>query len=93
MSTTVEFEIDGSGNHVFRKPSRGDYDRFVTEIQDPKRNSVSAMRALVMSCAVEPSGREAMAVFDEWPGLLDKVASQLIDLATPDVEITVKKGG
>ncbi len=85
-------DIDDIGELTFSKPKRKDYHRFVSQVADEKRDKFVAMVALVKACAVSPKGQELEDVFDEFPGLVSDISARLIDMATPTIRATVKKG-
>jgi hypothetical protein len=65
-----------SGDLVFRKPKRADYERFINEVGSDKNKLVTAGRNLARSCLVFPEveGKPDTSAFeaalDEQPGLL-----------------------
>ena len=85
-------DTDEFGELQFSKPKRQDYHRFVSQVADDKRDKFVAMVALVQSCAVSPTGQALDDVIDEYPGLVSDISARLIDMATPTIRATVKKG-
>ena len=87
----LEYDITGHGPVLFRRPSRGDFKRFVSQISDAKTDKASAMEALVRSCVLHPTGAAFDAILDDMPGLLLQATSDLQTLAGVDSGAITKK--
>lgn len=86
------WEIEGHGEIVFRQPSRPEYMRLMSQVQDDKVDSAQAMLGFVKSCAVWPEAAAIDAVLDDYPAMLNEVGGALQDLAKPAAKAVVKKG-
>jgi hypothetical protein len=65
---------------VAKRPGKNEYRKFRRETMDEKRKE-NAAEGFVRSCVVSPGGAEVTAIFDQRPGLVDTLASALVDLA------------
>ena len=69
---------------VFKKPSGGDYDRYVEKLASGDKKSgtkLAAARELCYSCRLVPSAEDLQRIFEELPGLPLSVAGELSELA------------
>lgn len=88
----LHIETDEIGELKFRPPPRADYHRFVAQVQDDKKDKFLSMVSLVKACAVSPVGQELDDIIEDFPGLVSDISSRLVDLATPTIRASVKKG-
>jgi hypothetical protein len=67
---------------VFKKPTGGDYDRYVEKLAGDKKNGtkLAAARELCHSCLVFPAREELQRIFDELPGLPLSIAGELSEM-------------
>jgi|SRR5688572_16435991 len=77
---------------VYRKPKRGEWDRYTDKILSDKSQISRAARELAASCVVWPSQEAMNAVLDNRPALLlNEILTALSEMAGAEDEEEVKK--
>jgi hypothetical protein len=91
MAKTLTLDVEDYGELTFRSPKREAYQRFVGQATDSDADKFVSMLNLVKSCALKPPPDELDRIFDDCPGLVSDLSSELIKLATPKYKLSVKK--
>lgn len=69
------------GVAYFRPPREPEYGRFVSTVTREAANLYNAQKTLVLDCLVHPSRGEFSRVIAERPGLVPRIAADLLALA------------
>lgn len=77
------------GEALFRHPTDGEYQRFVAELSDSDTKP-SALRTLVLACAVYPEEQDFLVMIRQYPGLVQTFGGELVEAAGLK-KATVKK--
>jgi len=88
----LEYDIEGHGPVLLKRPTRGDFKRFIDQVSNDKHSKASSMEALVKSCRLHPDAGTFDAVLDDMPGLLLQAGADLQELAGVDSGRIAKKG-
>jgi hypothetical protein len=72
-------DIDGEWEVVYRRPSRAEYRRFRSSINDPQQ-SADATEQLARSLVVYPSREAFDALLEEWPAIPEGSSKALLRL-------------
>lgn len=78
-----------AGTLAFKRPTQAAFERFQDKMVKGGKESATA-RELCNSCLVYPTLDESYAVYERFPGLPPKVATQLSEMAGYDCEVEVK---
>lgn len=82
------FTAGGFTVHV-KAPGRGEWNKFKSSINDEKKK-VAAGEVLFRTCCVHPGAEEVDAMLSKRPGLAERFASELVELAGMTEEIEKK---
>lgn len=63
------------------KGKRKQYQRLVNSMQDKNADSAVALEQFALDCVVEPSRKEAQAIFEEYPALATRASGRASELA------------
>jgi len=91
MAKTLTLDVEDYGELTFRSPKRAEYQRFIAQATDDNADGFVTMLNLVKACAVKPQADELDRIFDECPGLVSDLSSEIIKLATPKYKKSIKK--
>lgn len=69
------------GAAYFRAPREPEYGRFIASATREGANLYNAQKTLVLDCLVHPSRQEFARIVAERPGLVPKIAADLLALA------------
>ena len=75
---------------IVRKPSRGEYKRFMSEGADDRKR-VNASENLVRTCVVWPERKVFDQMLEEFPGLAESYGFQVLEMAGAVEEASRKK--
>jgi len=88
----VEYEIEGHGPVIFRRPTKGEMDRFIDQVSDDKVNKSQAMSVLVAACRAYPDPEGYRAAINDFPGFVLTVVADLQEMASGSGGAIAKKG-
>ena len=76
---------DGEWEVVFRKPTRAEYKRFRSSINDPQ-NAADAAEQLARQCVVYPTREAFDALLEDWPAIPEASSKAFLRLVGMSVE-------
>lgn len=83
--TVAGFPVDGDLVAI-RKPSHGEYTRFIDRMGAKNSSNSMAMKELALACLIFPAVHEQKReLLDKWPGLITQLANRAVELAGSDI--------
>lgn len=84
--TVAGYPVDGELVAI-RKPSHGEYARYVDRVAGGKGSVTLAMKELALACLIRPEQHEdKRALLEKWPGLITTLSSRAVELANSEVK-------
>jgi hypothetical protein len=77
---------------IARRPSKMDYDRFVSEASDDRKNvKTKALETFVKRAIVHPERTQVDKLIERYPGLVAGYGDKLLEMVAVDQRVEAKK--
>jgi hypothetical protein len=88
----LEHPVYTDATVIGRRPTRLEYDRFITEAGDDRKNvKTKALENFVKRAIVHPERAKVEVLLDRYPGLVSGYGDKLLEIIAVDQRVEAKK--